>query len=144
MTVRSNTLDLPVSKALDPEPSHDIDSTHARVEALSRIMDSAVRIPGTQITVGLDALIGVVPVAGNIVTTLISSYIILESRRLGVSKLTLLRMLGNVGLDSLISAVPIAGNIGDVFFKANRRNLALLQRHIQARRSLAESAEKRR
>ena len=67
-------------------------------------------------------------------TTLISSYLILEARRLGASRFTLLRMMGNVGLNSLISAVPVAGNVADVFFKANRRNVELLRRHLEAQR----------
>lgn len=115
-------------------------AAHARLEALANVMDSAVRIPGINVTLGLDALLGIVPVAGNIATTLISSYLILEAKRLGVSKLVLARMMGNVGLDALISAVPVAGNVADVFFKANRRNMALLRRHLEAKRG-APSAE---
>lgn len=119
---------------LDRALPNDAASTHARLEALARLMDSAVRVPGTNVTLGLDAILGIVPVVGNVATTLVSSYLILEARRLGVSRFTLMRMMANVGLDALISAVPLAGNIGDVFFKANRRNLALLRRHLEARR----------
>lgn len=120
----------------------DAAATHARLEALARLMDSAVRVPGTNVTLGLDALLGVVPVVGNVATTLVSSYLILEARRLGVSRFTLMRMMGNVGLDALISAVPLAGNIGDVFFKANRRNLALLRRHLETQRERRPVAER--
>jgi hypothetical protein len=65
-----------------------------------------------------------------VVSTAISAYLIWEARRLGVSAGTLLRMIGNVGLDALISAVPLAGSVGDVFFRANLRNMALLRRHL--------------
>jgi hypothetical protein len=70
------------------------------------------------------------PSVGPVVSTAISAYTIWEARRLGVSGGTLLRMVGNVGLDLLISSVPLAGSIGDVFFRANLRNMALLRRHI--------------
>lgn len=132
MAVHSYTLNSHALGAIDRTLPRDRASTHARLEGLARLMDSAVRVPGTNITLGLDALLGLVPVAGNVATTLISSYLILEARRLGVSKFTLARMMGNVGLDALISAVPLVGNLGDVFFKANRRNLALLRRHLHA------------
>ena len=111
----------------------EVAATRERLESLSRLMDSAIRVPGTNITFGADAMMGVVPVLGNAATTLISAYIIWEARRLGVSRTTMARMIGNVGLDALVSAVPLLGNIGDVFFKANRRNMALLRRHLDAR-----------
>lgn len=132
MNVHSYALNPNALEALDRALPRDPKATHARLEALARLMDSAVRVPGTNVTLGLDALLGLIPVAGNVATTLISSYLILEARRLGVSKFTLARMMGNVGLDALISAVPLVGNFGDVFFKANRRNLALLRRHLHA------------
>lgn len=110
----------------------EVAATRERLESLARIMDSAIRVPGTNITFGADAVMGVVPVLGNATTTLVSAYIIWEARRLGVSRTTMARMIGNVGLDALVSAVPLLGNIGDVFFKANRRNMALLRRHLDA------------
>jgi hypothetical protein len=115
----------------------DVDAARERVETLARLMDCALRIPGTQIRFGADAAIGLLPGVGNIATTLISAFIVYEARRLGVSRLTLLRMAGNVGLDTLIGAVPLAGNVADVFFRANRRNIELLRRHFedQARRA---------
>lgn len=125
------------TRSQDNAKERDHAAAHARLEALANVMDSAVRIPGINVTLGLDALLGIVPVAGNIATTLISSYLILEAKRLGVSKLVLARMMGNVGLDALISAVPIAGNVADVFFKANRRNMALLRRHLDTKRAAA-------
>ena len=110
----------------------EVAATRERLESLARVMDSAIRVPGTNITFGADAVMGVVPVLGNATTTLVSAYIIWEARRLGVSRTTMARMIGNVGLDALVSAVPLLGNIGDVFFKANRRNMALLRRHLDA------------
>ncbi|MDP2358300.1 MAG: DUF4112 domain-containing protein [Beijerinckiaceae bacterium] len=143
MTFLSNALHLSATEALDTALPRDAAATHARLDALARVMDSAVRVPGTNVTLGLDALLGLVPIAGNIATTLISSYLILEARRLGVSKFTLMRMMGNVGVDSIISAIPLAGNIGDVFFKANRRNLALLQKSLQAQQRISTTGRER-
>ena len=101
-----------------------------RLEWLAWAMDSAVRVPGTNITVGADALLGLVPGVGNLATTAVSGYLIREAWRLGVPKRTLARMVGNVALDSAISAIPILGNVADVFFKANRKNMRILAEHL--------------
>jgi len=113
-----------------PTPLH-VDAARERVESLARVMDSALRIPGTEIRVGADAIIGLLPGVGNIATTMISAFIVYEARRLGVPKTTLLRMAGNVGVDSLISSIPFVGNVADVFLRANRRNVELLRRHFE-------------
>jgi hypothetical protein len=102
----------------------------ARLEAIADLLDSRWRIPGTGIRFGADALLSLLPGLGPVVSTVVSGYLIWEARRLGVSTGTMLRMIGNVGLDGLISAVPVAGAVGDVFFRANRRNMALLRRHL--------------
>ncbi|MDB5571303.1 MAG: hypothetical protein JWN93_2486 [Hyphomicrobiales bacterium] len=112
-------------------PQH-LDARRERLERIARLMDTAVRIPGTGISFGADAILGVVPVLGNIVTTGVSAYLIWEARQLGAPLHVLARMAGNVGLDALVSAVPVAGNVADVFFKANRRNVDLLRRHFDA------------
>lgn len=113
--------------------SRDIDAARERIESLAMLMDSALRVPGTSITIGADSVIGLVPVLGNIATTAISGYIIWEARRMGVPTFTLARMVGNVGLDAAITSVPLLGNVADVFFKANRRNIALLRKHFDNR-----------
>jgi hypothetical protein len=101
-----------------------------RLEAIARLLDSQWRIPGLGARFGADAVLSLLPALGPVVSTAISAYLIWEARRLGVSAGTLLRMIGNVGLDALISAVPLAGSVGDVFFRANLRNMALLRRHL--------------
>lgn len=105
-----------------------------RLDALATLMDSAFAIPGTQIRMGLDGLIGLVPVLGDLVTTAISSYILYEARRLGVSKFVLARMAGNVAIDGVIGAIPIVGDVFDVAFRANRRNVRILRRHLERNR----------
>jgi hypothetical protein len=104
--------------------------SEARIKTLARLLDSRWRVPGTGIRFGADALMSLLPGVGPAVSTAVSAYIIWEARRLGVSSGTLLRMIGNVGLDTLISSVPIAGSVGDMFFRANLRNMALIRQHL--------------
>jgi Domain of unknown function (DUF4112) len=102
----------------------------ARLEALAQLMDGAFLIPGTNIRVGLDAVIGLVPIAGDLIASLVSSYLIWEARQLGASRWVIGRMIANTALDTLFGAVPI---VGDVLFRANLKNLALLRRHLEKR-----------
>lgn len=97
-----------------------------RLVWLGRFLDNAVTIPGTSHRVGADAIIGLVPGIGDVVTSLMSSYIVYEAWRLGAGGKQVALMVGNVALDLLISEVPILGDIGDVYFKANVRNLRML------------------
>lgn len=94
-------------------------------------MDAAVEVPGLRTKVGLDALLGVVPVVGDVVSAGIGLYLVAQARELGASRRLQARMIGNLLLDVAIGAVPIAGDIADVFFRAHRRNLRLLQRELR-------------
>jgi hypothetical protein len=107
----------------------------ARIDALSRLLDTAVIIPGTGIRFGLDALIGLVPGIGDAITTAMSLYIVNEARALGAPPLLIARMLVNVALDGVVGAVPLVGDVFDVAFRANRRNLALLRDHLDGGRA---------
>ena len=111
----------------------DTDAARERLEALARTLDSAVRIPGTSIRIGADAALNLIPGLGTLAAKGLAGYLIWEARRLGVPTRTLLRMVGNVGLDAAISAVPVLGWFGDVFWRANARNIALLRDHLDAR-----------
>ncbi|QRM33709.1 DUF4112 domain-containing protein [Microvirga sp. VF16] len=104
--------------------------TRARLDTLARFLDSAIRVPGTNIRLGADALLNLVPGVGTLTSKGMSAYLIWEARRLGVPMSTLLRMTGNVGVDFAISAVPVVGWVGDVFFRSNLRNMALLRDHL--------------
>jgi hypothetical protein len=106
------------------------EGSRRRLEAIARILDSKWRVPGTGIRFGADAALNLLPGLGLVASKGVSAYLILEAHRLGVPTGTLLRMIGNVGVDALISAVPVAGWIGDVFFRANLRNMALLRQHL--------------
>ena len=107
------------------------DQALRRLEALARLMDSAFVVPGTDVRFGLDGVIGLVPGIGDVISGLVSSYLIWEARRLGVSKWILGRMMANTLLDTTIGAIPLAGDIFDVMFRANIKNMALLRRHLE-------------
>lgn len=102
-----------------------------RLEALARLMDNAFVVPGTNVRFGLDGVIGLVPGVGDLISGLVSSYLIWEARRLGVSKWILGRMMANTLLDTTIGAIPLAGDLFDVMFRANIKNMALLRRHLE-------------
>lgn len=108
----------------------EIEMSVARLEALARIMDSAFQIPGTNIRMGVDALLGLLPGIGDAISATISSYLIWEAKRLGASKILLARMAGNVAIDTVVGAIPLAGDIFDVAYKSNMKNITLLKRHV--------------
>ena len=103
----------------------------ARLEALARLMDGAFVVPGTTIRFGLDGIIGLVPVAGDVIAGLVSTYLIWEARQLGAPTLLIARMVANTLLDTTIGVIPVVGDAFDVLFRANMKNMALLRRHLE-------------
>lgn len=101
-----------------------------RLQRLARLWDSAIRIPGTQVRVGLDPLVGLVPGLGDAAGALVAAYIVLEAVRFDVPGATLLRMLANVAIDALVGTVPVLGDIFDVAWRANLKNVALIEHHL--------------
>ena len=99
------------------------------LDSLAKLMDARFTIPGTNIKFGLDALIGLVPGAGDFATFIISGYMLKVLAQNGASGFVLARMVLNVIIDSLIGAVPILGDIFDVAFKSNQRNMKLMHEH---------------
>lgn len=102
----------------------------ARMDSVSRLLDSAFHIPGTRQRIGIDAFIGLVPGVGDAVTTVLSSYVIWEARQLGVPGHVLGRMLVNLGIHSVVGAIPLFGDVFIAFFRVNRRNLAIVREHL--------------
>lgn len=105
-------------------------SVRARVVAMERLLERSFTIPGVNMPVGLDALIGLVPVLGEIVTTAMGAYIIWEARNLGLSKWKLARMGANVLFDTAIGAIPLIGDAADLVFRSNTKNLKIILKHI--------------
>ena len=101
-----------------------------RVRALAKMLDAAVRIPGTNIRFGIDSIMGLVPGLGDLGGAALSGYIVLAAARQGVPVPVLTRMLLNLGVDTLVGTVPLVGDLFDVGYKANLRNAALLERHV--------------
>jgi hypothetical protein len=101
------------------------------VEKVASLLDSRYRIPGTKFRFGLDPIIGLVPVAGDAVTFLISSGLLLIMVRNGASGKVVVKMMGNILLDTIFGSIPIIGNIFDFFYKANNRNVRLLKEHYE-------------
>ncbi len=116
---------------VDFSVSEDEEQALLEMDALATLMDSAIKIPNTPFRVGLDALLGLIPILGDTVSALISSYIISRAKKLGVPRLTLARMSANLFLDWAIGIVPLAGDIFDIGWKANRRNVELLRQHLR-------------
>lgn len=109
----------------------DINVTMQRLDAIATVMDSAVRIPGTNVVMGLDAALGLLPVVGDAISSAIGAYLIWEARRLGASKFVLARMAANTAIDTVVGSIPVVGDVFDVAFKANRKNAALLRAHLE-------------
>ncbi len=98
---------------------------------MSRLLDNAFTVPGTQYRFGLDALIGLVPGLGDAVSALFSGYLILQASRLGAPRSVVSRMIANVAIDTVVGWVPLLGDLFDVAWKSNLKNMALLEGHLQ-------------
>jgi len=103
----------------------------ARLDALANLLDVAFVVPGTNVRYGIDGLIGLIPVVGDIITTAISLWLVREARALGAPWHLTMRMLGNVALDGVVGIVPLVGDAFDVMFRANVRNVKLLRRWME-------------
>ena len=104
-----------------------------RLDRLTGLLDDRYVIPGLGVRVGLDPLIGLVPVFGDLLTGGVSIYILLQARRFGLPRHVQARMLANIGLDVVIGSIPVVGDLFDVAFKSNRRNIRLLQKQLARR-----------
>ncbi|PZN95250.1 MAG: DUF4112 domain-containing protein [Hyphomicrobiales bacterium] len=111
-------------------PQRSRAETIERLDALARILDSAVRIPGTNVRVGADALLNLIPGAGLAVAKGLSTYLVLEAKRHGAPTPMLWRMARRVGIDLALSAIPVVGWFGDAFYRANLKNIQELRNHL--------------
>ena len=106
------------------------DAARRRLVTLTRLMDGLFEIPILGRRAGLDALLGLVPVAGDLVSAGIGLYLVFEARELGASRLLQAKMIGNLALDFAVGAVPVLGDFFDVLYRAHYRNLRMLQREL--------------
>ena len=108
----------------------DPHSVRQRIEAMEKILERMFVVPGIKRPVGLDAIIGLVPVVGDIAATALGAYILWEARNLGMSKWQMTRLAGNVGVDWVLGLIPFVGDVTDFFFQSNSRNLRIIKRHL--------------
>jgi len=108
----------------------DAASVRQRVEALERVMERLVVLPGINRPVGLDVILDFVPFAGPTAAAAVGAYLAWEARNLGMSKWSVARMGGNIGVDWLLGMIPFVGAIPDFFFRSNTRNLRIIKRHL--------------
>lgn len=108
----------------------DPQSIRRRIEMMEKVLERAFVIPGINQPVGLDVIVGLVPVLGDVITTALGGWIVWEARNLGLSKWQLTRMAANVGVDALIGVIPLVGDAADIFFRSNTRNLKIIRKHL--------------
>jgi len=110
----------------------DVNDTQIRSSrALARVLDTAFEIPGTRIRIGLDAILGLIPGAGDVLSAALGSYIVMAAVRAGAPAPVIARMLGNVALDTAVGSIPVLGDLFDIAFKSNMRNAGMLERYLE-------------
>ena len=119
-------IDVDSSGRVESVRSEEADRIRKTLQQLAWLLDSSLPVPGTRLTVGLDALIGLFPVVGDLIGVALSSYILSQAARLGAPRSVLWRMAFNIALEGIVGIVPLAGDLFDAAFKANQRNVQLL------------------
>lgn len=114
--------DLPIGR--DPV------SVRRRLEAMEMVLERAFVVPGINRPIGLDAIIGLIPVVGDLVTTAMGAWLVWEARNLGMSKFQLTRMAANIGIDTAVGAIPLVGDLFDFAFRSNTKNLRIIKRYL--------------
>jgi len=127
---RPRRMDLPIGR--DPL------AVRQRIEAMEALLERSFVIPGINLPVGLDAIAGLIPVAGDVIAAALGAYIVWEAHNLGLPKWKLWRMAGNIAFDTAIGAVPVVGDLFDLMFRSNTRNLKIVRRHLDKHHPLIE------
>jgi len=105
-------------------------SVRRRLETFERMMEGLIEIPILRRKVGLDAIAGVVPVVGDLMTAALGLYLVWEARNLGMPRWQLWRMMANIGIDTAVGALPVAGDLFDLLYRSNSRNLRIIRKHL--------------
>ncbi|WP_243693414.1 DUF4112 domain-containing protein [Sphingomonas sp. PP-CC-3A-396] len=105
-------------------------SVRRRVEAMERVMEGLVTIPGTNRKVGMDVILDIIPFVGSTIAAAVGAWMAWEARNIGMSKIQMARMFGNVGVDWALGMIPFVGAIPDFFFRSNTRNLRIIKKHL--------------
>jgi hypothetical protein len=113
-----------------PQLGRDPAAVRARIETMEALLERLFTVPGLNRGVGLDSILGLIPVVGDLMTAGMGAWLVWEARNLGMSKWQLARMAGNVGVDTALGAIPFVGDIFDFAFRSNSRNLRMIKRHL--------------
>ena len=113
-----------------PDMGRDPAAVRRRLEAMEQLLERAFVIPGLNRGVGLDSIIGLVPVVGDVMAAALGAWIVWEARNLGMSKFQLTRMAANIGIDTAVGAIPFAGDLFDFIYRSNSKNLRIVKRHL--------------
>src|SRR5687768_4209001 len=108
----------------------DPGSVRRRLEAMEGVLERLFVVPGINRPIGLDSLLGLVPVLGDVITASMGAWLVWEARNLGMSKFQIARMAGNVAMDTAVGAIPLLGDAFDFMFRSNSRNLRILKRYL--------------
>lgn len=125
-----------------PNVSRDPQAVRNRVEAMEKVLERAFVIPGINRPIGVDSIVGLIPVVGDIATALMGAYIVWEARNLGMTKLQLTRMAANVGIDTALGAIPFAGDVFDFFWRSNTKNLKIIRKHLDKHHPAARTLDR--
>lgn len=120
----------PQAMGIELPTGKDPHSIRRRIEAMEMVLERSFVIPGINRPVGLDSIIGLVPVVGDFIAMAMGAYIVWEARNLDMPKWKLLRMAGNVGFDTAVGAVPVVGDLFDFMFRSNTKNLRIVKKHL--------------
>ena len=127
----------PGTVASTGDHAQSVQRRFGRLRQVARSYDAGIPIPGTRFTIGLDPLIGLVPGLGDLIGAAVAAWVVVEAAQLGASWGVLVRMVVNIAIDTIGGAVPVAGDIFDSLWKANLKNVALLERHLTRKGQIA-------
>ena len=113
-----------------PDLGRDPASVRKRIEAMEALLERLFVVPGLNRPIGLDSIVGLIPVVGDLITAAMGAWIVWEARNLGMSKFQITRMAANIGIDSLVGAVPLVGDLFDFVYRSNSKNLKIIKRHL--------------
>lgn len=120
----------PFAPSLADLTGRDPASVRRRIEAMEKLLEGIITIPGTNQRVGLDVILDLIPVGGSVIAAAMGSWMAWEARNLGMPKNAIVRMAGNIGVDALLGAIPLIGAVPDLFFRSNTRNLKIIKKHL--------------
>jgi hypothetical protein len=108
---------------------------------MEQLLERSFTIPGVNYPIGLDSIIGLVPVVGDLVTAAMGAYLVWEAKNIGLPKWKLWRMAGNIAFDTAIGAIPVAGDAFDLMFRSNTRNLKIVKKHLDKHHPAARTID---